>query len=208
MRQNAAPVRSGSDIPQTRATLIQRLRLNQDSRAWQEFAAHYRGYMLRLARRMGLRHHDAEEVVQNVCLKAWRALPTFDYDPGKGRFRGWLWRITANEVRQYRRQRRPEAPGNNDPQEVLGNLPDEQPRPEDAWVEEEWRAHVAGVAWQNIRGEFQERTRQVFEQVSRGLAVPAVAAAFDISPASVYVYRKRVQDRLRDEIRRLNDILD
>ncbi len=200
--------KTSDDAPRTRVTLIQRLRAQQDERAWQEFVTHYQGYIHRLARRMGVGHHDAEETVQDVCLKAWKALPTFTYDPGKGRFRGWLWQVTANEVRARWRSRRREAPLAVNEEGVAADIPDPSVSATERDAEEEWRAHVAAVAWRNVSGEFEERTRQAFERLSKGESPEAVASALGLAPASVYVYKKRVQDRLRQEVRRLNDLLD
>jgi RNA polymerase sigma-70 factor (ECF subfamily) len=194
--------------PRTRITLVQRLRVQQDAQSWQEFVTHYRGYMHRLARRMGLNHHDAEEIVQDVCLKAWQALPTFAYDPGKGRFRGWLWQVTANEVRAGWRRRRLEQSQVCDKELNMQELPDPSGSLAEQDVEKEWRAHVAAVAWQNVRQGVEERTQQVFEKLSRGVPAETVAAELQLAPSSVYVYKKRIQERLRQEIRRLNDVLD
>jgi RNA polymerase sigma-70 factor (ECF subfamily) len=207
LQANGVPP-AAPDSPLTRVTLLQRLRVQQDARSWQEFMAHYQGYIHRIARRMGVSHHDAEEIVQNVCLKAWQALPGFSYDPGKGRFRGWLWQVTANEVRTFWRDRLREVPRAAGVEESIGDLPDPSATETERWAEEEWRAHVATVAWRNVAPEFAERTRLVFERISKGEPAEQIAAAMDLSPSSIYVYRKRVQDRLREEIRRLNEVLD
>ena len=199
---------AANDSPLTRVTLIQRLRVQQDTHSWQEFVTHYQGYIHRLARRMGINHHDAEETVQDVCLNAWKALPTFDYDPGRGRFRGWLWQVTANQVRARWRARRHEVPLATEEAELLDNLPDPDAPSVAKWAEDEWRAHVAAVAWHKVSGEFEERTRQVFERLSKGAAPEAVAAELGLAPSSIYVYKKRIQDRLREEIKRLNEVLD
>jgi RNA polymerase sigma-70 factor (ECF subfamily) len=203
-----APQQLPDQSPFTRLTLIQRLQGQQDAQSWQEFVTHYQGYMYRLVRRMGLHHHDAEEIVQDVCLKAWQALPTFAYDPGKGRFRGWLWQVTANEVRAGWRKRRLENTLLREQDAAMQELPDPAGALGAQWAEEEWRAHVATVAWQNIRHDFEERTQQVFEKLSKGVAAEAVATELQLAPSSIYVYKKRIQDRLRQEIRRLNDVLD
>lgn len=202
-----API-SDETSPVTRVTLIQRLRVQQDAKSWQEFVAHYEGYINRLARHMGLSHHDAQEVVQNVCLKAWQALPTFAYDPGKGRFRGWLWQVTANEVRMCWRNRPRETPWPENGETVTDAQVDPGQRPEEEWIEEEWRAHVLHIAWEKVSAEVEERTRQVFERLSKGQPPQTVAAELGLALASVHVYKKRVQDRLRLEIRRLNELLD
>ena len=199
---------AANDSPLTRVTLIQRLRIQQDARSWQEFVTHYQGYIHRLARRMGVNHHDAEETVQDVCLKAWQALPTFTYDPGKGRFRGWLWQVTANQVRMRWRSQRRDVPVTQDEAESMNEIPDPTSPAAAKWAETEWRAHVAAVAWRNVSPEFEERTRQVFEQLSKGATAEAVATDLGLAPSSVYVYKKRIQDRLREEIKRLNEVLD
>lgn len=49
---------------------------------------------------------DAEDAVQNALMKAWQGLPGFE---GRSAVRTWLFRITANEVLQSRRRRRPVA---------------------------------------------------------------------------------------------------
>ena len=199
---------NASDAPLTRVTLIQRLRIQQDARSWQEFVIHYQGYIHRLARRMGVNHHDAQETVQDVCIKAWKALPTFTYDPGKGRFRGWLWQVTANEVRMRWRRQRHETqlpPGEED---AINEIPDPSTPTAEKWAEDEWREHVTTIAWQNVSGEFEERTRQVFELLSKGSTTEQVATQLNLAPSSIYVYKKRVQDRLKAEIHRLNDVLD
>lgn len=47
---------------------------------------------------------EAEDAVQNAMMKAWEKLPGFE---GRSGLRTWLFRITANEVLQARRRRRP-----------------------------------------------------------------------------------------------------
>jgi len=47
----------------------------------------------------------ADDIVQNACLKAWRARASFD--PAKGAFKSWMMTITRNEFLQdLRRHKR------------------------------------------------------------------------------------------------------
>ncbi len=46
-------------------------------------------------RKMVLCHDDANDVLQNVFLKAWRSLHTFR---GESKVRTWLYRIATNEI--------------------------------------------------------------------------------------------------------------
>ncbi len=47
---------------------------------------------------------EAEDVLQEVFLQVYRSLPTFD--PSKGTFTTWLYRITVNHCLSRRRKRR------------------------------------------------------------------------------------------------------
>ena len=72
-----------ADEYSTRQTLLQRLKNQQDDRSWEEFVFYYQRYIYAIISNMNLPHHDCEDLVQAVLLKAWKILPGFQYDPGK-----------------------------------------------------------------------------------------------------------------------------
>lgn len=202
--------RHNPDAWVTRETLIRRVRRQRDQKAWEEFVYYYRGYVYGIARRMGLNHHDAEEIVQTVMVKLWKTLPAFEYDERKGRFRGWLCTVTGNEVKMLLRGRasKLEKMTPQKQQEVREYLHRVQAEPSQALAEQEWVRYITTLAWQRIGDEFTEKEKIAFERMSRGDNVADVAQALGLTTSSVYVYKKRVHDRLRAEIVRLNNELD
>ena len=177
---------------------------NQD--AWSEFAFYYRKYIYNVVRRMGLSHHDAEEVVQTVLIKSWGALPTFDYKPEKGRFRGWLCKVAGNEAKNLLR-----AQGRRmEPLETLEWDSDEQSgtdavvRPEiEEFAKREWESYLPELAWKTISKDFEPNVLKCFQLFTEGVDAKEIAKRLSLAESSVYVYKKRVQDRLTQEIARL-----
>jgi len=56
-------------------------------------------------RRMVLSHDDADDILQNIFIKAWTGLPSFR---AESRLSTWLYRIATNETLNFlERQRRP-----------------------------------------------------------------------------------------------------
>ena len=50
-----------------------------------------------------LMHEDADDVLQNTFLKAWKSLPTFQ---GKAKLSTWLYRIAINESLDFLRRQK------------------------------------------------------------------------------------------------------
>jgi RNA polymerase sigma-70 factor, ECF subfamily len=73
-------------------------------------------------RRFGLTPQEADEVAQEVFLRAWRGLPRFEE---RSRFSTWLYRIAFNEA-QRRLGRRSPAPVSGAPgdEDAIAALPD------------------------------------------------------------------------------------
>jgi RNA polymerase sigma-70 factor (ECF subfamily) len=97
--------------PLTRPTLIGALR---EGCRWEEFVALYGRLILFWGRRdFGLQPSDAENLCQEVLLRVWRGIATFD--PARGRFRGWLYACTRNAVCRLRGRQDAHLPGRPDP---------------------------------------------------------------------------------------------
>jgi RNA polymerase sigma-70 factor, ECF subfamily len=99
--------------------LLERARAG-DEEAFAELVRTHTNRVYALLRRFGLDAREAEEVAQEVFLRAWRGLPGFQ---ARAKFSTWLYRIAFNEA-QRRLSRRP-APAVSGPEhdDVLSSLP-------------------------------------------------------------------------------------
>ena len=66
----------------------------------------YSGKIYRLAMKMLNHTQDAEDVLQETFMKAYRGLKTFD---GRARLSTWLFRIATNEALMVLRRQRPDV---------------------------------------------------------------------------------------------------
>lgn len=192
-------------IYKTRVTLLQKLKDSHDDAAWADFAYYYRSYIYNIARRMNLGNDDANEIVQLVLLKSWDKLGDFNYDSEKGRFRGWLCRVTGNEIRNYIRDQKKrfvsiEEFNTEDGRNTLEQFT--QPEIEKA-ADDEWEEYVPKLAWKNIRESFEENARRTFELLGEGKTPEEIADKLGISKNTVYTHKKRIKEKLLPEIKRL-----
>jgi RNA polymerase sigma-70 factor (ECF subfamily) len=186
---------------ETRSSLLRRLRDPADAAGWRQFVALYRPLLLAYVRRQGLRGPDADDVVQDVLARLFRALPEFELNRRRGRFRTWLWRLTRNLLidRVRRQHHRARAERARAEPEALEPAEDEEP-------DADWRAlhrrRVLEFAKDQVRARCRPRTWACFEgYVLRGRPCAEVAAELGVTPNVVAVSASRVLARLRDYCR-------
>ena len=107
--------------------LLRRAR-DGDEDAFAELVAMQADRVYGALRRFGLDAGEADEVAQEVFLRAWRGLPRFEE---RARFSTWLYRIAFNEAqRRLARRRTPRIESEadaDDPVVVLPDSPDRGP---------------------------------------------------------------------------------
>jgi RNA polymerase sigma-70 factor (ECF subfamily) len=100
--------------------LITRARAGDES-AFAELVTQHSARVFGALRRFGLDPQEADEVAQEVFLRAWRGLGRFGE---RSRFSTWLYRIAFNEA-QRRLARRPPATASSQPgdEDAIAALP-------------------------------------------------------------------------------------
>src|SRR5919197_2744578 len=87
--------------PLTRASLLVRLRDPNDADAWSEFVRLYAAVIYGFARKHGLQDADAADLTQEVLRAVAGAVGRLEYDPARGSFRGWLFTVVRNRLRDF-----------------------------------------------------------------------------------------------------------
>jgi RNA polymerase sigma-70 factor (ECF subfamily) len=144
-------------------------------------------------------------VAQDVMRAVASALPNFNYEPERGRFRDWLYRVTRSKLSSFARarSRQPVGSGETAVHEVLQAQPDGDER--DAW-EEGWKRHVFDWAAGLVREECEPTTWHAFWATAvEGRAAKEVAEELGMTTGAVYVARCRVLARLREAAGQVDD---
>ena len=195
---------SSCDPQGTKPSLLLRIRDAGDTLSWGEFTEVYapliRGYCLR----RGLQDADAADVSQEVLSQVARSIGTFEYEPGRGRFRDWLGTVTRHKIVRFL-----EVKGRN-VQAGWGDLSAAEfaTRGDDPEWSSAFHARVLESALVRIRDEFESTTWEAFERVWGGdRPAPEVARSLNMTIDAVYAAKSRVLRRLREEVLVLADDL-
>ncbi len=191
-----------SEAPATRLSLLVRLRDARDDGAWSQFVDIYAPLVFGFARKQGLQDADAADLTQDVLQAVSGGIRRFDYDPRRGSFRGWLFTVVRNKLRNFlAAQKRPgRGSGDSDAQLLLQELPAREDD-QTAWWDQEYERRVFAWAAEQVRGAFQETTWQAFWQTAvEGRTGPEVARRLGLTVAAVYLAKGRVMDRLKQII--------
>jgi RNA polymerase sigma factor (sigma-70 family) len=186
--------------PNTRASLLLRIRDAHDGQAWTQFVELYAPLVYGFARKRGLQDADAADLTQEVLRAVARAVGRLEYDPQRGSFRSWLFTVARNKLANFLTRRRPDGAG-VDSQEVLA----EQPAREevDLW-EQEYQQRLLAWAAEQVRGQFAEPTWKAFWQTAvEGKNPRETATALGMSVGAVYIARSRVLARLKEQVQQL-----
>lgn len=189
---------SGPGMDRTRSTLLMRVRNPADARAWGEFVALYEPMLTAYLRHKGVGAEDARDVVQEIFVRLVKALPDFELDRRRGRFRSWLWQVCQSALGDWARRRRRQARAEDAWLDRLS----EPPMAADAERDEEWerlhRRRVLTFALETVRARSRPATWACFERhLLRRRPSVEVAEELGLTVAAVNVNCSRILGRVR-----------
>lgn len=194
---------SGSDPNAYDAALVERIQ-SGDFLAYEELVRRYSDRVYRLAWSFVKNDAEAEEVVQDTFLNAYRAIDRFR---GAAKIGSWLYRITVNTalMRLRRKRRRPEV-------SFDAMKPDDEPRghhhDSPLLVDERTAADEASnnelsAEIRRAVDELDEKYRVVFVlRDVEELTIQETAEVLDLTPAAVKSRLHRARLQLRASLER------
>lgn len=188
-------------VYQTRESLLIRLKKAGDGEAWREFYEIYGRLIFGYSLHFALSHAEAEDIVQEVCIKVFRQIDRFDYSPQRGRFRGWLKTITRNAVVDYLRRRQTRQKTSKAYRKQLEQeIGDARSRDDEIW-RLEWEKAVFEAALERVRERVDENTLYVFSRyVLDDQSAADVAEETTLDANAIYAVKNRVMKYIREEV--------
>ena len=195
----------------TRATLIRRLKNWQDQSSWQDFFDTYWRLIYGVARKGGLTEAEAQDVVQETMIAVAKHMPTFEYNPAIGSFKGWLLNMTRWRITDQLRKRGPAfAAGRSLPEDTatgthtMDRVIDPASPALDVLWNTEWEKNLLDAALAKVKRRLDPQKYQIFDlYMNKAWPPEKVAAAFGISVDQVYMAKHRTTEMIKEEVKRL-----
>ncbi len=185
--------------PETRPSLILRLKGERNEFAWTEFVTAYEPFLRRLIERQGIPERHVADLSQQMLLAIARGVEGWRDDGRTASFRRWLHRVARNVVIKFmqRERRRIRGQGGTDFLEILERAPDETDNERVREYEYELVLWAAG----EVRGEFRDTSWKAFWATHvDGRSVAEMAAELGVTPGAIYMSRCRIMARIRAKI--------
>ena len=201
-----AGVERGESDVETSASLLCRVR-TFDPAAWARLVDLYGPLVYRWCVRARLQPADAADVGQDVFAAVARTITRFRREREGDSFRGWLYTITRNKIRDRVRARRPTAVGGSAAQRDLQQLPTPPDVEDDASGAD--RGYLIRRAVELVQRDFEPDTWAAFwRSAVDGQPADEVAAALGMTRNAVYLAKARVRKRLAEEFAGLIEFVE
>lgn len=165
-----------------------------DQASLRELYDRHRETIFRIAFRYTRSRQDAEDILQETFVRAFKALPSFDLERGTS-FAAWIGRIGLHQTLELLRKHKREK------HELIVPLSGSDFDPPASQSFSPEKAAAAAQAMEHLTDAFRELspTQQViFDfRYNRHLDIKEIAARLNVSPSSVKIHLKRAAGKLR-----------
>ena len=196
-----APAATSDSSHSTSSGLLARVKAG-DGEAWRRLIGVYGPLVYQWCRHCALSPEDAADVAQEVFSAGARKVADFRRERPEDTFRGWLWTITLNKIRDQarRRQGEPRAQGGTEAQHRLAQILDQALDSTDAGLVSDCENSLAHRIVELARAGVEERTWQAFWRVAvDGEDAAVVAESLGISVQAVYDAKYRIRRKIRQQ---------
>lgn len=194
----------------TRASLLGRLKDWDDDGSWQEFFDTYWRLIYAMALKSGLNEQEAQDVVQETVVSVAKKIHEFKSDPNRGRFKGWLLKLTRWRIIDQFRKRKPDqkfagtVSNEGTRTATIHRVPDPESLDMDSMWEREWQRSLAEAALEIVKRRVKPKSYQIYDfHIIRGWTAPKVAKHLGVSMMNVYITAHRISKQLKQEVARL-----
>ena len=183
-------------VPDTSPSLLIRIRNPEDKESWKTFERIYGAVVRDYCGYWNLQPADAEDITQEVLAAVANSIHKFDYDPQKGRFRGWLGTITSNKIKRWLTNKTNRRESQISMHSEAAEASDLVSDPDDNWINS-FCGVILKEACQLARVEFEDTTWKCFEETwIKHNSPQQTATALGVAVHSVYVNKSRILKRL------------
>lgn len=192
-------------IPETRHSLLVRLKNSDDQQAWDEFVRMYQPVVYRVAASRGLQDADALDLVQTVFIAIAGAIENWSPQSPQIRFRHWLLRVAKNAtINALTRKPMDRSNAVASSGELFEQLTDTDDCAQ-SLVKLEYRRELFIQASEIVRVDVTSDSWKAFELTAiQGCSTEVAAQELGKTIGSVYAARSRIMKRLCEAVAQLD----
>lgn len=186
--------------PETRHSLIVRLKDQRNDLAWTEFVCAYEPFLLRLVQKQGTPDRHVADVTQQLLFTIAKSVNRWEPDGKAASFRRWLGCVARHVVIKFMTRERTQITGQGG-SEFLVHMEAITDDSVDAEEIRQYQEELILWAAELVRCEFREASWRAFwETEIEGRPVADVSEELGVSIGSVYMSRSRVFARIRNRV--------
>ena len=200
-------MKADAPLLETRSSLINRLKATINGESWEDFFYPYWELIFNVARRAGLSHADAQDVVQETIVKVHKSFDRFQYDRKRGSFKGWLRSVTRSRLAEHFKKQQKRLPLNQPFENSTRNPTTEIIDPNGLELKkiwkEEWHKHIIHSALTRLKRIVSPKQFQIFKcYCIDEWTVGEISKALNVNAAQVYMAKQRVGKLFKLELER------